>query len=216
MSNPNGFSDNLPLLATNLACEPTAALPGLDLLGIACQLRSQNQELLKIFLRLEKALVDSQQQLQEQIRRLEIAEMARRQAQLSASQLASKLEASHKEAQQQQWQVETLTEQLAASQEHIAQLEEHCLLLQQDCQNYAERQEIVERQVLELRAVLQFVQSGTAQQPAVELSVTPQNIITPVYLEALPPLPVDPQNWSLPILPHLTASCFGRRQERKN
>jgi chromosome segregation ATPase len=211
MGDPNGFSNNLPPLVTNTMCEPTgnnpsqAALSGLDLLEIACQLRWQNQELLKILLRLEKALVDSQQQLQEQIRCLDAAEMACRQAQLNAAQLASQLEASKQEARQQQWQVETLTEQLIASQEHISQLEEHCLLLQQDCQSHAERRETAERQLLELRAVLQFVQSGAAQKSTEEFSETPlENPL--LYFKSLPAIPVDPQNWSMPILPPLMAT----------
>lgn len=209
MGDPNSFSDNLPFLSTNTSFEPTAnnfsptAIPGLDLLGIACYLRSQNQELLRILLRLEKTLVESQQQLQEQIQHVDAAKMAHRQIQVNAAQLASQLETSKQEARQQQWQVETLTEQLAASQEHISQLEEHCLLLQQDCQNQTERREVAEKQMLELRAVLQFVQPGMAQPTNQELSAVFLDTL-PIYLESLPALPVNPNNWSLPILPSLT------------
>jgi hypothetical protein len=216
MGAPNGFSDNLPLLSTNTSVETSdnnfnqAALPGLDLLGIACQLRSQNQELLKIILRLEKGLEDSQQQLQEQMHRLDAAEIARRQTQVSASQLASQLEASHKEARQQQLQVETLTEQLAASQEHISQLEEHCLLLQQNYQNQAEQRDVAEKQMLDLRAILQFAQPANLQPTtkafsAILLDTMPIDNFS-IYLELLPALPVNPENWSLPILPSLTAT----------
>ena len=121
-----------------------SALSGLDWLGIVCELRSQNQELLTIIMRLEKALVDSQQQLQQQIRYFDTAENTRRQLQLRASQLTNELQTSQQVTQQQQWQLETLAEQLTATQEHISQLEEHCLLLQQDCQNQAEQREAAE------------------------------------------------------------------------
>ena len=179
-----------------------SALSGLDWLGIVCELRSQNQELLTIIMRLEKALVDSQQQLQQQIRYFDTAENTRRQLQLRASQLTNELQTSQQVTQQQQWQLETLAEQLTATQEHISQLEEHCLLLQQDCQNQAEQREAAEKQVLELQAILQFREPLVAQQQAEEFAITPLDI-RPAYLESLPTLPVDAANWSLPILPSL-------------
>ena len=180
-----------------------------DLLEIVCQLRSQNQELLNLVLRGEQMLTDSQLQLQQQIQRSQKTEIALRQAQGEAAQLVHQLTNSQQETQQQQRQVENLAEQLAASQEHISQLEEHCLLLQQDSQNQAERCEELENQILKFQSILAVLRQenhASIAPSASPLSLTfelPDEL--PICLDQLPALPVDSSNWSLPILPPLTA-----------
>lgn len=130
-----------------------------DWLTLACQMRSQNRELLKTISRLERTLADSQQQLQSQLRRLQESETllcqqtdTLQQAQTQIAALHQQLATCQQENQRQQLQIETLAERLAASQERVTQLEGECLGLQQNCQERGGKLALAEEQVWQLQA----------------------------------------------------------------
>ena len=206
------FLNFLPLAPAASPDTVEDSTPTEDWLTLACQMRSQNRELLKNVLRLERTVADSQQQLQSQLRRLQKAEIllcqqtdTLQQAQTQIADLNQELATCQEENQRQQLQIETLAEQLAASQERVAQLEGECVCLQQDCQERAEKLALAEGQVRQLQADRTFHGNETEvidrQREIMRLGNEENLLATSLLLHPL--VTTTPANWSEPILPPL-------------
>lgn len=109
-----------------------------ELVGVSEALRQQNSDLIDHVQELENLLEECHTALQSQVKRTQSAEnkLVQQTSELQTTQdqltrLFRELEASHQVAQRQQILIETLTVELQASQERVAQLERQCALIQQ-------------------------------------------------------------------------------------
>lgn len=118
---------------------------------IAHQLEQQNQELSATILQLKQALDDSHQQLQAQIERSQNAETtiaqqadALHQIQDQTAAAVARMEASHRST------VASLSQQLEFSQQQTAQLEREYAILQEECNDKAQKLSAMEKHLREL------------------------------------------------------------------
>jgi chromosome segregation ATPase len=128
-----------------------------DWFAIAHQLEEQNQELSVTLFQLKQALDESQQQLQLQTQRSQAAETtiaqqahSLQQTQEQLEDLVTRLEASQQEVQRQQLTITTLSHQLESDRQQVAQLEREYTLLQEDCDDKAQKIVAMEKHLREL------------------------------------------------------------------
>lgn len=158
-----------------------------DWVKIAHKLRRHNRDLVKTVVHLEQALAESQERLQSQIQQMfgvntktpqrsavegsDCAPASKSPEDLTFAQeqvvcLIKEIEASYQAIQRQQIVIETLSNQLEASQERVAQMERECALLKEDNNEQTHKLVVTQEQVLELQARLDRQQRHTLQYKA--------------------------------------------------
>ena len=142
-----------------------------DWFAVAHKLRRYNRDLIKQVANLEQNLLESHKQMQAQVKQQASSDTIviqqteeLRVAKEQMANLCQEVESYHQSNQRQQILVETLSEQLEASQEQVAQLERECAFLQQQCneqshllvQNSHSTDELRSRLYRQQRQALQF------------------------------------------------------------
>lgn len=180
-----------------------------DWFSLARKLRQHNRDLIKTVVQLEQALADSQEKLQGEIMRSRHTDslIAQQTAELNSSHqqvtnLFRELEASHQTSQRQQILIEELSDQLQANQEHIAQLERECAIIQQAYHEQAQQLQQSVQEIEELRSQSVPQQLPLVSPPA-EPEIAPQIEIASLETELEPEpepelLTAQPQNQIAP------------------
>ena len=200
-----------------------------DWVKIAHKLRRHNRDLVKTVVHLEQALAESQERLQRQIQQLfnasperrasdrsdlapdqdfelhtgyawmpELAEVSKEQAAC----LLKEIETSYQAIQRQQIVIETLSKQLEASQERVAQLERECALLSEEHSEQTHKLMMTQEQAQELQVRLHRQQRYALQYKAA-LNQFPSAQATsdrqsPPSFSSLPAKVQSIQPWSAP------------------
>ncbi|MEM8641755.1 MAG: hypothetical protein AAGG51_23505 [Cyanobacteria bacterium P01_G01_bin.54] len=163
-SNPNGVT-------ANVAADAQASVQDADWFTLARKLRQRNRELLKRVADLEQALAQMQDELDgEAPRSASLAslallppEKALQNAQDQVDQLCQELEESHSVAQRQQFLIESLAQQLEATQAQLAHWEREYLAAQQRQQQQVELLAQATENARTLNEQLQRQQTQVAQ-----------------------------------------------------
>jgi chromosome segregation ATPase len=139
----------------------------------AYQLEEQNQELNETIIRLEQTVLDSRRQLEEQIARSQMSEMAivqkAEELKIEREQivnLTKQLKAYQQEFQQQQSNIANLSKELEISQQQVAQLEREYAFLQEDCNDKSQKLLHMEKSLGELWSRLHRQQRYTLEYKA--------------------------------------------------
>ena len=167
-SDSDSTSNDSALEKTTTVEETT---PQTDWCAVAHKLRSYNRDLVKQVAHLEQTIIESDKQLRLQAQQQSHSDTIiiqqteeLRAAKEQVGNLCQELESFHQANQRQQILVETLSEQLEASQQQVARLERECAFVQQECneqshllrQNTNNAQELRSRLNRQQRQTLQF------------------------------------------------------------
>ncbi len=144
-----------------------------DWFHLARKLRRQNRELLDTVVKLEQALAESRQQLQEYQGRSRhhnslVSEQTTQLQSIQAqnSHLLEQLQVSHNKRELQQRQIEVLEEQVQTLQAKFVRLERECALLKEEAIEQTNQLVIKKRQISELQQRLQRQQRYSLQYKA--------------------------------------------------
>ncbi len=137
-----------------------------DWFNLARKLRGQNKELLESIVKLEQALAESQQQLQEQGRQARRNDSFVTQQTAQINHIKAQFQAAQEKSEQQQLKLTTLQEQLTTTQSQLAQVERQCTLLKQRYQDKANQLNHSQKQLEELETRLQRQQRYALQYKA--------------------------------------------------
>ena len=167
-SDSDSANNNDSALEKTTTVEETT--PQTDWCAVAHKLRSYNRDLVKQVAHLEQTIIESDKQL-----RLQAQQQAHsdtiiiqqteelRAAKEQVGNLCQELESFHQANQRQQILVETLSEQLEASQQQVARLERECAFVQQECNEQSHLLRQSGNNTQELRSRLNRQQRQTLQ-----------------------------------------------------
>ncbi|MGB0560697.1 MAG: hypothetical protein ACPGVO_02700 [Spirulinaceae cyanobacterium] len=192
---------------TNVAADAPASVQDADWFTLARKLRQRNRELLKRVADLEQALAQMQEELDgEAPRSASLASLALlppedalRNAQSQVDQLCQELEESHSVAQRQQFLIESLAQQLEATQAQLAHWEREHLAAQQRQHQQVELLNQATENARTLNLQLQHQQTQVARFKTTLTECFSQAEAVPVGTPSVtPPAPPRPAAGAMP------------------